>query len=173
MTNPVSRAFSKLAQAATIATGNAWAFILALSTILIWGVLGPSFHYSDTWQLVINTSTTIVTFLMVFVIQHAQNKEMRAIQIKLDELIGATHGASNKLIDAEDLSDDEVEELYRRFQDLANKASEQPPGAALSVEEAQELAGRARDAVHVADELVQHVRGRGAKRGARKSKHKA
>src|SRR5437660_12154366 len=103
MANPVSRAFSKLAQGVTLATGNAWAFILALSTIAVWALLGATFHYSDTWQLVINTGTTIITFLMVFVIQHSQNKEMKAIQIKLDELIGATGGASNKLIDVEEL----------------------------------------------------------------------
>src|SRR5262245_43943867 len=90
MGNPVSRAFSSLAQAATVATGSAWAFVLAVATIVLWGLLGPTFGYSDSWQLVINTGTTIITFLMVFVIQHAQDKEMRAIQLKLDELIGAT-----------------------------------------------------------------------------------
>ncbi len=160
MRNPVSRAFSALAQAVTVATGSATAFIVALATIVVWAVLGPTFHYSDTWQLVINTGTTIVTFLMVFVIQHAQNKEMRAIQIKLDELIGATRGASNKLIDAEDLSDDEVEDLYRRFQALAQKAEREPAGACLSVEEAERIAGHAREAAHAADELVQHTKRR-------------
>jgi len=159
MANPVSRAFSKLAQVVTFATGSAWAFMLALSTIVIWALLGPMFHYSDTWQLVINTSTTIVTFLMVFVIQHAQNKEMKAIQIKLDELIGATGGASNKLIDAEELDDEEVDAMYHRYQQLAREASNKPPGARLSVEEAQELA-------QVAGQIAVH-----AKHG-HKHKHK-
>jgi low affinity Fe/Cu permease len=157
MANPVSRTFSKLAQAATVATGNAWAFILALSTIVVWAALGPSFHYSDTWQLVINTSTTIVTFLMVFVIQHAQNKEMKSIQIKLDELIASGEGASNKLIDVEDLDDEEVEAMYRKYQKLAIEQAKHPPGAKLSVEEAEALAGRARDAADLADRLFQHA----------------
>ena len=158
MANPVSRAFSRLAQAATVATGNAWAFILAVTTIAIWAALGPMFHYSDTWQLVINTGTTIVTFLMVFVIQHAQNKEMRSIQIKLDELIASGEGASNKLIDVEELSDDEVDTLYKRYQQLASDAAAHPPGAKLSVEAAEAMADRARDVAEIADRLREHAR---------------
>jgi low affinity Fe/Cu permease len=134
MSNPVSRVFSKVAQAVTTATGSAWAFMLALSTIGVWAILGPTFGYSDTWQLVINTSTTIITFLMVFVIQHSQNKEMKSIQIKLDELIAATGGASNKLIDVEEMSDEEVGAMYREYQQLARDAAKQPPGARVSVE---------------------------------------
>ena len=160
MANPVSRAFSRLAQAATVATGSAFAFTIAIATIVVWAALGPTFHYSDTWQLVINTGTTIVTFLMVFVIQHAQNKEMRSIQIKLDELVASMEGASNKLIDVEELSDDEVDDLYKRYQALAAEAVTRPPGARLSVEEAQALARRAHDAAEVAGALAAHTRHR-------------
>src|SRR5262245_43517270 len=80
--------------------GSSWAFLLALGTVIVWGISGPLFGFSDTWQLVINTGTTIVTFLMVFLIQRAQNKDSQAIHVKLDELIAAVHGASNQLIDA-------------------------------------------------------------------------
>ncbi len=168
MANPVSRAFSRLAQAATVATGNAWAFILAVTTIIVWGAVGPSFHYSDTWQLVINTGTTIVTFLMVFVIQHAQNKEMRSIQIKLDELIASGEGASNKLIDVEELSDDEVDRLYKQYQQLAADATAHPPGAKLSVEEAEEMVHEAREAAGAAAHLAASARKRS--RGRRHTK---
>ena len=160
MANPVSRAFSKLAQTVTVATGSAFAFAIALSTIVVWAVLGPTFHYSDTWQLVINTSTTIVTFLMVFVIQHAQNKDMKSIQIKLDELIASGEGASNLLIDVEDATDEEVDGLYKQYQKLAGEAARHPPGAKLSVEEAEAIADRARDAAEVAHVLAEHARHR-------------
>jgi len=104
-------------------TGSSWAFALALSVILLWGVTGPVFRFSDTWQLVINTGTTIVTFLMVFVIQRAQNKESKAIQLKLDEIVAAMKGASNRLISAEDLSEREIEVLSRRYADLSRLAA--------------------------------------------------
>src|SRR6266487_4775209 len=97
-------------------SGRSITFALALGVIAAWIATGPLFRFSETWQLVINTSTTIVTFLMVFVIQHAQNKDMRAVQLKLNELIAAIEGASNRLIDVEDLTDRELEHLYTRFQ---------------------------------------------------------
>ncbi len=173
MANPVSKAFAKLAQAVTVATGSSWAFIIALSTIVIWGVLGPTFHYSDTWQLVINTSTTIITFLMVFVIQHSANKDMRAVQIKLDELISSIEGASNKLIDVEDLSDEEVEKMYKDYQKLAAEAAKHPPGAAISVEAADQMLGRAREAAGVAEQIAEHARHRAGKHaGHRDAKRK-
>src|SRR6476469_123728 len=99
--------FERLARLATQATGTSWAFAIAAAIILIWGSTGPLFGFSDTWQLVINTGTTIVTFLMVFLIQRAQNKESKAIQLKLNEIVAAVHGASNRLISAEDLSEEE------------------------------------------------------------------
>jgi low affinity Fe/Cu permease len=99
--------------------GSSWAFLTAVLLTIGWLVTGPLFDYSDTWQLVMNTFTSIVTFLMVFLLQRSQNKDALAMQIKLDELLGAVKGASNRLIDVEDLSEEEVRELHRRFQQLA------------------------------------------------------
>jgi len=143
MPNPVTRAFSKLAQAATVATGSPIAFFLAVSVIVVWAVLGPTFDYSDTWQLVINTGTTIVTFLMVFVIQHAQNKEMRAVQMKLNELIAALEGASNRLIDVEGNTEQEMDHLSGRYVLLAASSAKLAIGAQVSVEDDDESNGAA------------------------------
>ena len=115
-------AFSKFANRAAAATGHPLAFGLAFLTIVVWGVTGPVFGYSDTWQLVINTGTTIVTFLMVFLIQNAQNRDGKALQIKLDELIRAIDGAHNALLDLEQLSDDDIEKARRKYGALASKA---------------------------------------------------
>jgi low affinity Fe/Cu permease len=112
----------RFSQKATQATGTSTAFILALLVIIVWGITGPLFHFSDTWQLVINTGTTIVTFLMVFLIQRAQNKDARAIHLKLDEIVAAVEGASNRLIDVEDLSEDEIETLHKHYQKLVAMA---------------------------------------------------
>jgi low affinity Fe/Cu permease len=120
--NPVSRALEQLSYQATKATGTSLAFMLALAAIVIWLATGPIFHYSDTWQLVINTGTTIITFLMVFLIQRAQNKDALAIHLKLNEIDAAMEGASNRLIDVEDLSEAEIQALrkyYRRLIELA------------------------------------------------------
>ena len=107
---------------ATKATGTSMAFILALSVIIVWGLTGPLFHFSDTWQLVINTSTTIVTFLMVFLIQRTQNKDAQAIHLKLNEIVAALEGASNNLIDVEDLTEEEIKTLHTHFQKLVQMA---------------------------------------------------
>ena len=131
---PIHDVFSRFAERASAATGSFWAFSAAALVVLAWAASGPVFGFSENWQLVINTGTTIITFLMVFVIQHAQNKENRALQLKLDELIAAVEGASNRLIDVEDLSDRELEELYKRFQHLAKTAARLTPGARTSVE---------------------------------------
>src|SRR3954447_9619809 len=96
------------ARLATAWTGSSWAFAIALGIIIVWLATGPLFNYSDTWQLIINTGTTIVTFLMVFLIQRSQNKDSLAIQLKLNEIVAALEGASNRLINVEDLSEDEV-----------------------------------------------------------------
>ena len=125
MGNPVSRAFSKLAQAATVATGSATAFILALTTIFVWAVLGPSFQYSDTWQLVINTGTTIVTFLMVFLIQNSQNRDGAAIQAKLDELLRAMEQARSGFVGIEHLTDEEIEQIRSALEKEVTAADEQ------------------------------------------------
>jgi low affinity Fe/Cu permease len=131
----IKEGFATLAGKVAAATGSVWAFSAALIIIAIWAATGPIFHYSETWQLVINTGTTIVTFLMVFVIQHAQNKDMRALHLKLNEIIAATEGASNRLIDVEDLSDRELDHLWTRFCRLATEARLLgAPGAKITVE---------------------------------------
>lgn len=98
--------------------GNAWAFYIALLTIIIWAASGPLFNFSDTWQLVINTGTTIVTFLMVFVIQNTQNRDGRAMQLKLDELINTSRTARSEFVDIEDLTDAELDELQVQFREI-------------------------------------------------------
>ncbi|WP_110174807.1 low affinity iron permease family protein [Luteitalea pratensis] len=108
----------RFSTAVTRWTGGTSAFMVALGVIVVWAVTGPLFAFSDTWQLVINTGTTIVTFLMVFLIQRAQNKDNRAIHLKLNELVAAVEGASNRLIDAEDLTEDELELLHRFYTEL-------------------------------------------------------
>jgi low affinity Fe/Cu permease len=101
--------------------GSPWAFLLAILVVLAWAVTGPMFHYSDTWQLVINTGTTILTFLMVFLIQNTQNRDAKAIQLKLDELIRGVSGARTKLVHLEELSDDELAELQNQFKQLHDR----------------------------------------------------
>jgi low affinity Fe/Cu permease len=132
--NAVEEVFAKLAGKISLATGSFWTFALALLVVIVWAATGPFFHYSETWQLVINTGTTIITFLMVFIIQHAQNKDMRAVQLKLNELLAAVEGASNRLIDVEDLTDRELEHLYTRFQHLARSAQHLSHGAKLTID---------------------------------------
>jgi len=122
--NIVSEFLEKFSHQATKATGTSFAFVLAVLVIVVWGITGPIFHYSDTWQLVINTGTTVVTFLMVFLIQRAQNKDALAIHLKLNEIVAAMEGASNRLIDVEDLSEPEIDALrkyYKRLIELARK----------------------------------------------------
>jgi low affinity Fe/Cu permease len=111
--------FEKLSHVATVFTGSTAAFIIALFIILIWLLTGPLFGFSNTWQLVINTGTTIITFLMVFLIQRMQNKDSRAIHLKLNELIASLKGPSNRLIDAEDLTEEELEILGSYFKKLS------------------------------------------------------
>jgi low affinity Fe/Cu permease len=117
--------FARLAGWASRVAGTFWAFGVALGIVVVWAMTGPIFHFSDTWQLVINTGTTIVTFLMVFLIQHAQNRDMKAVHFKLNELVAAVGRASNQLIDAEDLSEDELEALGLRYRALAERLREE------------------------------------------------
>ena len=122
--NIVSELLEKFSYQATRATGTSLAFVIAVAVILVWAITGPIFGYSDTWQLVINTGTTIITFLMVFLIQRAQNKDALAIHLKLNEIVAALEGASNRLIDVEDLSEPEIDALrnyYKRLIELAKK----------------------------------------------------
>lgn len=116
--------FRKLSHRTSELMGSSWAFLLAIGVIAVWGITGPIFHFSDTWQLIINTGTTIVTFLMVFLIQNTQNRDAKAFHLKLDELIRAQSGASNRLIDLEDCSDEELGRLQTAFQRLRNEAPE-------------------------------------------------
>lgn len=113
--------FRVVANRISVWTGSASVFLLALSVVIVWAITGPVFHFSDTWQLVINTGTTIVTFLMVFLIQNTQNRDSRAVQLKLDELIRATKGARNQYVVLEDLSDDDLSELNKEFRELTQK----------------------------------------------------
>jgi len=126
--------FRHFARKASAVLGSAWAFIGALVIIGVWGLTGPMFHFSDTWQLIINTGTTIVTFLMVFLIQNTQNRDAKAMHLKLDELIRAIEGARNRLVDLEKLSDEELKQLEEQFTRLRNKASER----ASEIEEIEE-----------------------------------
>ena len=114
--------YSRFAKAAAHFCGRPKTFTLAAAVILVWAVTGPIFSFSDTWQLVINTGTTIVTFLMVFLIQNTQNRDTEAIQIKLDELIRATQGAHNALLDLEELEEEELDQFRRKYEALATAA---------------------------------------------------
>jgi low affinity Fe/Cu permease len=124
--------FRKFAQATSHAVGSSWAFIIAVLVLVIWAVTGPMFHYSDTWQLIINTGTTIITFLMVFLIQNTQNRDAKAIHLKLDELIKGVKGARTGLVNLEQLSDADLERLHKEFERLhesvshSHEASDEP-----------------------------------------------
>ena len=121
----LSHWFTVFAKGAARATGHPLTFVLALTVVVVWAILGPMFQFSDTWQLVINTGTTIVTFLMVFLIQNTQNRDTEAIQIKLDELIRAVGNAHNALLDLEELEDDELDAIRKDYLDLAKVAREE------------------------------------------------
>jgi low affinity Fe/Cu permease len=136
--NPLSRSLEHFSTTVTQWTGGTSAFGVACAVIIVWLATGPVFGYSDTWQLVINTGTTIVTFLMVFLLQRSQNKESLAIQLKLNELVAAIGGASNRLIDVEDLTEDELEALHNHYANLVAMArKERDVTQSHSIEEAQ------------------------------------
>ena len=119
----MSDRFSKLAQRVAEAVGSPWAFLTGATVTILWASLGPVFHYSDTWQLIINTGTTIATFLIVFLIQHTQNRDARVMQLKLDELIRAIGSARTELVSMEGLSDQELEHLHKEFLRLQKHAT--------------------------------------------------
>ena len=134
----ISQRFEAFSKIITQWTGSTGAFGSALGVIVVWAVLGPVFRFSDTWQLVINTSTTIVTFLMVFLIQRAQNKDSLAIHLKLNEIVAAMSGASNRLVDVESLSERELAQLHRFYSELAALCrKDQDVTISHSVEEAR------------------------------------
>lgn len=118
----VSDAFRVFAHRSAIMLGSAWAFAGAVLVIFIWILTGPTFHFSDTWQLIINTATTVITFLMVFLIQNTQNRDAKAMHLKLDEIIRALKGARNQLVDLEDLSDEDLKKIEEQFRRLRQKA---------------------------------------------------
>ena len=115
-------AFRVFARHTSAVLGSAWAFVLALAIIIVWAITGPTFGFSDTWQLIINTGTTIVTFLMVFLIQNTQNRDAKAVHLKLDELIRALGPARDTLVDLEELSDDDLKKLEKEFQKIRKDA---------------------------------------------------
>jgi low affinity Fe/Cu permease len=118
----VSNAFRVFARRSSTILGSAWAFAGAMFIILVWAVTGPTFHFSDTWQLIINTGTTIVTFLMVFLIQNTQNRDAKAVHLKLDEIIRALKNARNELVDLEALSDEDLQKLEKQFKRIRKQA---------------------------------------------------
>src|SRR5213595_215902 len=116
--------FGKAASKSAAWVGSPWSFIAALATVVLWGALGPRYHYSDTWQLVINTGTTIVTFLIVFLIQNTQNRDAKAIHLKLDELIKGVKGARTSMVNLEQLSDKDLERLQKEFERLHERTNQ-------------------------------------------------
>src|SRR5438046_3033847 len=116
--------FTRFTTSVSMALGHAWVFVAALAILVIWALSGPLLGFSDTWQLIVNTTTTIITFLMVFIIQNTQNRDTAAIQIKLDELIRATQGAHNAILDLEELDEEQLHEYLRRYEELAAAARE-------------------------------------------------
>ena len=134
--------FEKLAAKVTVATGSTAAILIAFGSVLVWAATGPVFHYSENWQLVINTGTTIITFLMVFLIQKSQNKESMAVQLKLNELVAAHQFASNRLVDVEDMTEDELKVIQKYYTKLKHQTeNEESLQQSHSIEEAQEMHG--------------------------------
>jgi low affinity Fe/Cu permease len=138
MSISIRNAFNELACRMAIAVGRPATFVAAVVVVLSWGISGPFFHFDQTWQLIINTGTTIVTFLMVFLIQHAQNRDSETVQIKLDELLRAMHDANNRVINIENLDDeqlDKIREAYNKTQRSSKQAADAAQPAATAVGE--------------------------------------
>ena len=132
--------FERIANRITCWTGSGPAFGIAALVVVVWAISGPFFHFSETWQLVINTGTTIITFLMVFLIQKSQNKDSKAIQLKLNELIAASRHTSNRLVDVEDLTEDELDTLHKFYEKLSDEAEEDEDiHKSHSIDEARKL----------------------------------
>ena len=138
----MKHAFRRFAAGAATVTGSSWAFLLAVLVILTWGVTGPLFNFSDGWQLTVNTGTTIVTFLMVFLIQNTQNRDTVAIQLKLDELLRGVVGARTSLVDLENLSDEDLALLHQQFARLQVSAAKSEQDAAKQVAKDAAVDGR-------------------------------
>ena len=138
--------FRKFAHTTSQIVGTSWVFILAVLIIVVWAITGPMFHYSDTWQLVINTSTTIITFLMVFLIQNTQNRDAKAIHLKLDELIKGVKGARTGMVNLEELSDEELERLQQDFAKLRKQTNHKEHGNSRPLSEYRGVVEAAEDA---------------------------
>jgi low affinity Fe/Cu permease len=147
--------FRRFAVKTADAVGHKWAFFTALGVILLWAVLGPKFHFSDTWQLIINTGTTIVTFLMVFLIQNTQNRDAKAIHLKLDELLRGVTGARNRLINLEEWSDEELRALHQQFEHMREEALHR--AANRSSHAAHQAVDKTHDAARALDDAAEHV----------------
>ena len=161
---PKKNLFERFSNWATIATGSSAAFILAVLSIVIWAATGPVFQYSTTWQLIINTGTTIITFLMVFLIQKSQNKDSKAIHLKLNELIAAHQGASNRMVNIEDITEKELDQLHKFYVRLSILAKQEDDlGCTHSIDAAE-------DNHEAKAERVQYHREREQKKDAAKSK---
>lgn len=143
----VQDAFRLFARSASQILGTAWVFVGAIAIIITWAVTGPFYDYSDTWQLLINTGTTIVTFLMVFLIQNTQNRDSKAVHLKLDELIRSIDNARNQLVDIDRLSDDELKKLEAQFKRISQKADE-------AIERVEDMAEEVEDAVEEAEQAA-------------------
>ena len=137
----VSDAFRVFARRSSMMLGSAWAFTGAVLVILVWLITGPTFHFSDTWQLIINTATTVITFLMVFLIQNTQNRDAKAVHLKLDELIRAIKDARNELVDLEDLSDEELKKLEEQFRRTRHRAENDDASPSRHVDPVETAAG--------------------------------
>jgi low affinity Fe/Cu permease len=133
----VSDAFRVFARRSSVMLGSAWAFTGAVLVIGVWLITGPTFHFSDTWQLIINTATTIITFLMVFLIQNTQNRDAKAVHLKLDELIRAIKAARNELVDLENLSDEELQKLEAQFRRMRKRAENDETSPSRHVDPAE------------------------------------
>ena len=129
----LNQGFRKFSIAAAEALGSPWLFVANVFLILLWLASGPVFHYSDTWQLLVNTATTVITYLAVFLIQNTQNRDAKAVHLKLDELISTVGGARNRLVDLQNLSDDELQDLQKQFQRLQQRAKQNPTEAVKAV----------------------------------------
>ncbi len=137
----VSDAFRVFAHRSSVMLGSAWAFTGAVLVILVWILTGPTFHFSDTWQLIINTATTVITFLMVFLIQNTQNRDAKAMHLKLDELIRAIKDARDELVDLEDLSDEELKKLEEQFRRTRKRAENDEASPSRHVDPVETAAG--------------------------------
>jgi low affinity Fe/Cu permease len=160
--NRFNVAFRRVASACSEAVGSKWAFIAAVAICVGWAATGPMFHFSETWQLVINTGTTIVTFLMVFLIQNTQNRDSKAIHLKLDELIRGVKGARTHLVNLEEFSDEELDELRNQFERVrqhaarhADEANHKADAAHETSKKAKEAADRAHDVARQAKEVAE------------------